>query len=101
MCGRSTCDCEGRTNRGSSTCEPIPTQILVGEGTNPFSQRLRVDEKGRVFYHEVRLPFFVVRGTFHFRVKETWLRQKYGDQVIVTLDDLAQLLKSIDGEVTL
>ena len=74
------------------------TDELAGEATNPVRQRLRADEQWRVYYHEVRLPFFAVNGALRFPVKEKWLRGKYGPIVIVTLADLAQLLCSVDGE---
>ena len=64
----------------------------------PSRQRLHADEEGRVYYKEVRLPFYAINGAFRFRVKETWLRRRYGDLIIVTLEDLRQLLRSIDEE---
>lgn len=60
--------------------------------------RLHADEEGRVYYKEVRLPFHAVNGAFRFRVKEAWLRERYGGLIIVTLEDLYQLLRSIDEE---
>lgn len=98
MCENSTCDCEGLTSRESLTADPVTAQIAVGEATQPFRQRLHADKDGRTYYHEVRLSFFVVNGAFRFPVKEKWLRRKYGPVVIVTLEDLAQLLCSIDEE---
>lgn len=98
MCKDSTCACDQRP-RGSTTGDSIYTeQSAVGEATQPFRQRLHADEQGRVYYHEVRLPFNLVNGAFRFRVKETWLRRKYGELVIFTLEDLAQLLCTIDEE---
>lgn len=92
MCQGSTCGC-------NCTDDSVYIeQSAVGEATQPFRQRLHADEQGRVYYHEVRMPFFAVNGAFRFPVKEKWLRAKFGPIVIVTLADLAQLLCSIDEE---
>ncbi len=73
-------------------CEDSTCNCSIDEGTDPFDKRLYVDPDGRVYYHEVRLPFLCINGRLWFRVKETWLRRKYGSTVIVSLEDLQEIL---------
>jgi hypothetical protein len=90
MCGDTTCACDKTLE--STTGAPVPDTVEIAGVTWATRHRLRVDERGRVYYGRVRLPFLFINGAFRFKVKEPHLRRQYGREIVVKLEYLAELL---------
>ncbi len=53
--------------------------------------RVKLTEQRYAYLDEVRLPLRVMPNGLSFCVKETWLRPKYGEWVILTWEEIDRL----------
>ena len=57
----------------------------------PKNTRVTLTEQRYAYLDEVRLPLRVVPNGLSFPVKETWLRPKHGQWIVLTWDEIDRL----------
>ena len=57
----------------------------------PENTRVKLTEQRYVYLDEVRLPVRVMPSGFEFCVKESWLKHRYGQRIILTWDEIDRL----------